>query len=76
MKNPSPERQDLEQRLATLVEMAQRSPEDGELGDLIHIARNNLAANEAHPEATGQMLINTSNLIDYHIHIRQHPPGP
>ncbi len=76
MMDPSPERQDLEQRLATLVEMAQRSPEDAELATLIHVVRQNLVLNETHPEATGQLLINTTNLADFHISQRQHPPAP
>lgn len=76
MTDPSPERQDLEQRLVTLVEMAQRSPEDEELATLICVVRKNLALNETYPEATEQLLINTINLADFHIQQRQHPLGP
>ena len=76
MTNSSPERQDLEQRLAMLAEMARRMPEDAELATLIRVVRQNLALNETYPEATGQLLINTTNLAESHIQQRQHPPGP
>jgi len=76
MTDPSPERQDLEQRLATLVGMARRMPEDAELATLIRVVRKNLALNETYPEATGQLLINTTDLADFHISQRQHPPTP
>ncbi len=75
MRDPSPERQDLEQRLATLIEMAQRMPEDAEIATLIRVVRNNLAAHEASPETNGQRLINTVNLADHHIQRRQPRPG-
>lgn len=76
MTDPSPERQDLEHRLATLVEMARRMPEDAELAALIRVVRNNLAAHEASPETNGQRLINTVNLADHHIQRRRRRPGP
>ena len=74
MMDPSPERQDLEQRLATLVGMARRMPDDAELATLIRVVRNNLAAHAASPEANGQRLINTVNLADHHIQRRQSGP--
>jgi len=73
MTLPPPERQELELRLDTLVEMAQRMPEDEELATLIRVVRKNIALNETHPETTEPLLINTINLADFHIQQRQ--PG-
>ena len=64
-------RQALERRLDTLVEMAERSPDDAELVTLIGVVRNNLARHDAHPQMTGQIILNTDNLVEYHIHKRR-----
>jgi len=68
---PSPARQEPEERLATLVGMAQQSPEDAEIAPLIRVIRSNPAAHGAKSGADGQRLINTTELADYHIQRRR-----